>query len=428
VQVKFFFLFSLLSMSLFAQDFSIRVEDLQDIKSYSSNVSNTNMEIISDAPSSDGLGNEEANPVISYVAIDGNDSQSSFFVGKAYDHSSSLLPKLDLTQAFYFIDLEVKNLTTVEKTINVAVKKDDEYISFKLSNSSSSLLVSASTEVNIQLGFSLDELCAESAGEYSTCLGDTTIKEDINVYFYLSDSTDEGTEITTTSDGMFLTLKLSNSLPENNFVIDRIDSGDARVFLTVSSGDLITEMGDEFLTTTVFKYNDTTERVASAPSNATYFLEFLTSELKDSGEYIINNLENGSSVNLAISKINKFLFSSNLSNSKVETPQEVEVFLKKSSCFILSAGFARDHYVLEFFRSFRDEVLVKSILGQRFVSFYYDIAPLYTSIILKHKPLQALIKFFAFTSYFVFKYFTVIIMLLLSMYILRKRRFRGRSQ
>ena len=43
ILVKFFFLFSIFSMSLFAQDFSIRVEDLQDIKSYSSNISNINM-------------------------------------------------------------------------------------------------------------------------------------------------------------------------------------------------------------------------------------------------------------------------------------------------------------------------------------------------------------------------------------------------
>ena len=240
----------------------------------------------------------------------------------------------------------------MEKTINVAVKKDDEYIAFKLTNSSSSLTVSASTEVDIELGFSLDDLCTESAGEYSICLGDATVKEDLNIYFYLSDSAEEGTEVTTSTDGLFIELKLSNTLPENNFVVDRIDSGDGRVFLNVSSGDQISQMGDDFLTTAVFKYNDAIERSAAASSNATFFLEFEQAEHKDSGEYIINNLENGNAVNLAMAKINKYLFSSNLSNSKVETPQEVEVFLKKSSCFILSAGFGRDHYVVEFLERF----------------------------------------------------------------------------
>tara|TARA_B100000925_G_scaffold184331_1_gene139229 strand:+ start:5828 stop:7108 length:1281 start_codon:yes stop_codon:yes gene_type:complete len=417
----------LFSFNLFAQDFSVRVEDLQNIKAYSSNISSTNMEIISVAPSSSGLGNEEANPILSFMAMDGNDSQSNFFIGKNYDQNSTLLPKLDLTQAYFFIDLEVKNFTTVQKVINVAVKKDDEYISFKLINTSASLTVDASTEVNIQLGFSLDDLCAESAGEYSICIGDTTIKEDLSVYFYLSDNNDEGTEVVTSSDGLFLELKLSNTLPENNFIVDRADSGDARVFLTVSNGDEVTQMGDDFFETAVFKYSDAVERVTSAPVNASYFFSFDQAELKDSGEYIINNLENGTAVNLAISKINKYLFSSNLSNSKVETPLEVEVFLKKSSCYILSAGFSRDHYIVEFFRSFRDEMLLRSIIGKKFVEFYYRTSPMYTGVILKSRPLQLVIRALAHAGYFVFKYFAVIIILFSGLYLYKARRNYGRS-
>lgn len=420
-------LISLFSFKLYAQDFSIRVENLQEISAYSSNNSLTKMEIFSEAPSSDSLGNEESNPVKSYMAMNGNESQSNFFVGKVFDQNSSLLPSLTLTQAFYFISLEVKNFTTVEKTINVAVKKDDEYVAFKLANSSSSLTVSASTEVDIELGFSLDDLCTESAGEYSICLGDTTVKEDLNIYFYLSDSAEEGTEVTTSTDGLFIELKLSNTLPENNFVVDRIDSGDGRVFLNVSNGDQISQMGDDFLTTAVFKYSDAVERVAAASSNATFFLEFEQAERKDSGEYIINNLENGTSVNLALAKINKYLFSSNLSNSKVETPQEVEVFLKKSSCFILSAGFGRDHYVVEFFRDIRDDVLLKNSLGQKFVSFYYRISPKYTGIILDSKLLQVVIRGLAHTSYFVFNHFAVVIIFLTGLYIFKMRRTYGRS-
>ena len=136
------------------------------------------------------------------MALNGNENQENFFVGINNDNNVTL-PKLDLGQSFYFIDLEFKNFTDRTFFINGAIKKDDNYVSFLFENQTADLEVAASTEVNIRVGLSLTGICSESGGEYSVCLGDTTIKETLQLYFSLAEDNQAGTTIETSSDVYF---------------------------------------------------------------------------------------------------------------------------------------------------------------------------------------------------------------------------------
>ena len=151
----FILLFFLISSGLFAQDFSARIENIGDINAYSSNNQVDVMEIFSEVAEGSNLGNTEETPIVSYMALNGNENQVDFFVGINNDNNSTLLPKLDLSQSFYFIDLEFKNFTDRTLYINGAIKKDENYISFPLENQITDLEVAASTEVNIRVGLSL---------------------------------------------------------------------------------------------------------------------------------------------------------------------------------------------------------------------------------------------------------------------------------
>lgn len=68
--------------------------------------------------------------------------------------------------------------------------------------------------------------------------------------------------------------------------------------------------------------------------------------------------------------------------------QEHLVFEKQgrdSRCFVASWAVGENHWVTEELRTFRDQYLLKSLLGRNFVSAYYASSP-YLIEILKHIP------------------------------------------
>ncbi len=141
-----------------------------------------------------------------------------------------------------------------------------------------------------------------------------------------------------------------------------------------------------------------------------------------SGNAYIHGLTNGQGYGVAIAFENKFKYLTYLSNTRVQTPEELEVLLKKQSCFLLTAGFKSSHKVIDYFREFRDEVLKNYLLGRAFINFYYKYAPRYTNIIANNFILSELIKIVAWILYFIFnlwQYFLMIIMLLMALFLRR---------
>ena len=102
---------------------------------------------------------------------------------------------------------------------------------------------------------------------------------------------------------------------------------------------------------------------------------------------------------------------SDLSASLVGSPQNIETFLEEQSCYLLSAGFQNDHYVLDYFRKFRDEVLMHHPVGQWLVKAYYHTSPKYAHYIYKSHLLSAVVRFLGHIIYFIFKYWFIILSL-----------------
>lgn len=123
----------------------------------------------------------------------------------------------------------------------------------------------------------------------------------------------------------------------------------------------------------------------------------------------IRELVNGQNYDITVAFRNKYLFATKQSNQESGVPLEIEAFLEKNSCYLISAGFKTDHYVLDYLRHFRDTVLLKSSWGRAFVQVYYSSAPSYARIIYNNKYLSTLFRGFGWISYFVIKYFYYII-------------------
>ena len=293
--------------------------------------------------------------------------------------------------------------------VNVAVKNGDEFTSFKLIDDA--ILVSANAELTTSINLKFSDLCDEVSSEYSYCQGEDSLKETIKIYLYLSTTQDSSSTVTVNEGGLFFDFNISNRLPENSYELSSLDAGDERAFMQIKNGASITQMGDDLLEGRVLSHISSTEQASTTyvASFASPLKIILKSELLDEGEIAVNELVNNTTYNLSLVKINKYYFSSLLSSSKLVTPEDVDVFINKSSCFILSAGFGRDHYVVRYFRAFRDNILMKTELGESFVHLYYSLAPRYVDMIKKSSVLSTVIIALSYFAYFVFNNILIIV-------------------
>ncbi|MFZ4712430.1 MAG: CFI-box-CTERM domain-containing protein [Bacteriovoracaceae bacterium] len=114
------------------------------------------------------------------------------------------------------------------------------------------------------------------------------------------------------------------------------------------------------------------------------------------------NLLNGSQYELGVILANKYKLTSKIGETVHETPQEIQTFLKEQSCFFLSAGFQEEHFVLNYFRKFRDLVLLPSRFGKSLVNFYYQTAPSYTHYIYENPFFSMVMRGFGHALYWIF--------------------------
>ena len=78
---------------------------------------------------------------------------------------------------------------------------------------------------------------------------------------------------------------------------------------------------------------------------------------------------------------------------KTENPIKSETFVHDVSCFIATAVYgsslAQEVIILE---SFRDEILVKSMLGRAFITGYYRFSPFYAHLISQSESLKKVVR------------------------------------
>jgi hypothetical protein len=423
-KIKFLLLFIILINLKTLHASSIRIDDFSDVEVYGGNSTYPTETIYFEAPSSSEEGNSADNPLTLYLPFDSGSGQDDYI----YFSDKQKIPQSG-GQAFVGFYIDVRNDSTDVLYINAAIRNSsDEYEAFNIDISDSSREIDPSTEVEVKLNLSLADIC-DQVDSYRYCESDTDFEETLQLYIYLSDSIENDSDVEETEDGLFVDLNLSDEIPDGNFIVNSVDRGDDQLVFNISDGDSITQMGDSFLNVLIFKYSGTTvQQVVDFASSTSLFFQELNettddndeaddesdseSEEFNSGSITVNELVNGETYNLAFAKINKYLFLSKISGSLVGTPQNIETFLNEQSCFLLSAGFQTNHYVLDYFRSFRDRVLLTNKLGKSFVKYYYDTAPKYASFIYQNELLSFSIRIVGHFLYIIFNYWFLFIGLL----------------
>ena len=98
----------------------------------------------------------------------------------------------------------------------------------------------------------------------------------MQLYFYLSDSLENGDDVEEDENGFYIDLKISDKVPEGNYTIDSVERGDNQLTFNISDGDDITEMDSNFLNILVFPIQDQQSCNLFGISTAEYFKELIT--------------------------------------------------------------------------------------------------------------------------------------------------------
>ena len=122
------------------------------------------------------------------------------------------------------------------------------------------------------------------------------------------------------------------------------------------------------------------------------------------GSWDVQDLENEKKYYLAIMVVDKYQMASPLSNFVEAAPDEIVAFIQKQSCYLLSAGFGRRHFVIDYFKNWRDHFLQKFALGRWFIHWYYATAPHYTPYIYQHRPVQLVVQGLGYSAYFLIRF------------------------
>jgi hypothetical protein len=281
----------------------------------------------------------------------------------------------------------------------------------------------------------ISQVCNSGSGALDSS-SETTVLFKPMLYFFLSDQTfaiDGGTVIDPTnanySGGVYFESQMSNRIYDSSDLIvtlSPLKKGDARLIGTFSaSATMDTAL---FKKVIIYQYNETNTAIDShLPIGSASAGSLLNKDVsKDqSGEFTLNGLTNGTPYKISIAFEDKFLFASTLSISQSGSPTEIQELLKKQACYILTAGFGEEHYITNYFRAYRDHVLLHSWLGQKFIKLYYQSAPHYALIIYQSEVLRLLVRSFAYGLYFLLNFSPLVLIFLLSLFflnILRKNK------
>lgn len=143
------------------------------------------------------------------------------------------------------------------------------------------------------------------------------------------------------------------------------------------------------------------------------------------GSLTVNDLTNGEDQYLSLLFEDQYKFGTVVSLDTVGKPQEIQQLLEKNACFLLTAGFGEDHYIIDYFRHFRDNVLATTYLGKNFIEVYYKLAPKYALIIYQHDGIRAVIRGASYILYFIFNFYIYVLAAIfigVALYLVHRKR------
>lgn len=417
--------FILFSFGLFAAD-TVRIDGAASM--VVSGTTNASMTIGSDSPSGDAT--SESAPAKVYIPIVSAAGNQNYTILSANLYNIA-------TGSHVVTYPLITTLGSTAKYIYAAVKYAALGTSYYVT-AKSSLIAANQTNASTYFSLSPLDICKPISGNGNTACANlaaaSTTETSIKpiVYFFLSDESLDVTGLTTIdpatySGGVYFESQMSNRIYTSSELITSILNlkiGDGRVIVDFNAS--ATMDSAIFKKVIVFKYTDTSvEKTGNPAYGALAGLGSLADKdvsTSQSGEFTLSGLTNNTPYNVSIAFLDKFQFATTFSDSRLGTPLEIQELLKKTSCFLLTAGFGEEHEVITFFRQYRDQVLSKVWIGQEFIKVYYRLAPHYAEIIYKHDSIRFAIRTFAYALYFLFKYCWLILLFLISCYYLNGQK------
>ena len=430
--MKFFavlFIF-ILSCSTFATD-KVRIHDVSNLSV--SGYTTASFTLNSTAPSGDATSDSAPAkvyiPIASAIGNSGAITSLDYSILKSKYGVTSLY---DITTSAHTVTfpLSISVGAATAKYIYMAVKAGSS-TNYYVSGRSSVKYDNLANE-HIDFSFSPKDICKSVIynSTSSVCTPTTGALDVLStsavlfkplLYFFLTDEdivTDGSATIVPSnanySGGIYLEAQMSNKIyTKDTFIVSLSDlrKGDARLVGDYSANATMdSTLFDKVI---AYQYVDTSTTISTnVPVGAASAGAIVDQNLgtNQSGEFTLSGLTNSTLYKISIAFQDKFLFATALSTSKAETPTEIQELLKKQACYLLTAGFGEEHYVINYFRHFRDTVLVNSRAGKLFIHYYYITAPTFAPIIYKSPFLRAAFRGIGYTLYFLFNYPIVLIL------------------
>lgn len=416
-----FFIFGAISLNLFAAA-TVRITSPSSLSVTGS--TDSVFSLNAEGPSGDGT--IETSPAKVYVPMT-NTSVAD------HDKYYSLYSATGLARLF-----DTTNPSDVINFPLTIVPSGTMYLYAAAKNPSSAWIVvqkySSSVGSNQDVSFSVSPkvICENSSADCTTIAptsATNSTEKTIKVYFFLStSSTLVNSTVVPTTDGVFFDVIMSGRVHTANMLriyLTNGRKGDSRVIFNYSADSTMTS----FKKVIVFKHTTNSPAVTNS-AIGNYTGEVLNrdfSSLTDTGQITVNQLTNGEEVTVSVAFVDKFGFASNLSEHISLTPVQIEELLKKQACYILTAGFGEEHFITNYFRAYRDQVLSHSWLGKKFIHLYYSTAPKYAIVLYQSDVLRFLVRGLAYSLYYLFNYSVIFAILLLSclfLVISNKKSFR----
>jgi hypothetical protein len=347
--------------------------------------------------------------------------------------TTSRLPHIQTTTGTPFVSnprlgLHIKNNSNVTKKIYVYYKSSSSSSTYNVVQGLASVGVnyfSVGAYSTYIIPVDIEKICPNTACSgvnFSSTSVTGFATEQQYLYVYPQDTTVVGEPATSfdpesVTGGLFIKLRFSSQIPTSTITFDSIDRGDTQLVLNYN-GSSVTTANSEGIWKTLVLNNATGVNAGddfsvsgSLPGQCPLDLVIATSNcyiLNDrvalTGPLTVNNLTNGSNYIFSLAFVDKFKFTSKLALNHSNAPQNIEGFLKEQSCYLLSAGFQERHYVLDYFREFRDEVLSQFYIGRVFTNWYYETAPKYALYIYHSSVLSTIVRAFGYFMYFIMNY------------------------
>jgi hypothetical protein len=407
-----FVILSLCSTHLFAVE-TVRIRtDVELIVNGTTTPSTISLN--SDKPSGDGT--SETAPGNIYLPIQKDDIDTkSFFI----EATNALSPTIfDISNPAHVANIPLRvNTNGSDRYLYAAVKNSSN--TYTVVKSYGALINPNTTNGDLTFHLAPYDICRALTTCTNLASGSVTESQlSAMVYFFLSNQTsyNYGTDVVDVAvapynTGIYFQVNMSNQVftdTELTISINNVLVGDKRLTLEYTATGTL---GTNAKSLRVFKHDTPTPAVQNDP--IADYTGALLPEIYDyaqNGKVIVTNLSNDTDYTISLLFVDKFNFATTLSIEKTATPLEIQELLKKQACFLLTAGFGEEHYVINYFRHFRDTVLAQSFLGKKFISVYYDLAPKYALIIYQHEYIRAFIRGVGYTLYFIFNYYALILL------------------